>query len=166
LASHEPTSARKQKRYRRWHWTESVNVLDIEVSELMDTGVKDASPEHGSRDERGVARNPLSETHRDEASLHAGHGMVDNQSRHLGLGPSDARGAARNPLSGERPDGDEPLRANDGAVGCEQRHITGRIPTMRVEWHITHWVGAAGSAASRRLSLSNKRWRHLIRLSV
>jgi hypothetical protein len=29
---------------------------------------------------------------------------------------------ARNPLSGERPDGDEPLRANDGAVGCEPRH--------------------------------------------
>jgi hypothetical protein len=48
--------------------------------------------------------------------------MVDDPSRHLGLGPSDARGAARNPLSGERPDGDEPLRANDGAVGCEPRH--------------------------------------------
>jgi hypothetical protein len=71
-------------------------VLDIEVSELMDTGVEDVSPEHGSRAEGGVARNPLSETHRDESSLHAGHGMVANQSRHLGLGPSDARGAARN----------------------------------------------------------------------
>jgi hypothetical protein len=32
------------------------------------------------------------------------------------------RGAARNPLSGERPDGDEPLCANDGAVGCEPMH--------------------------------------------
>jgi hypothetical protein len=48
MASHEPTSARKQKRYWRGHWTESVNVLDIGVSELMDTGVEDASPEHCS----------------------------------------------------------------------------------------------------------------------
>jgi hypothetical protein len=100
LASHEPTSARKQKRYWRGHCTESVNVLDMGVSELMDTGVEDASPEHCSRADRGVARNPLSETHRDESSLNAVHGMVDNQSRHLGLGPSNARGAARNPLSG------------------------------------------------------------------
>jgi hypothetical protein len=84
LASHEPTSARKQKRYWRGHLTESVNVLDIGVSELMDTGVEDASPEHYSRAARGVARNPLSETHRDESSLHAGHGMVDNTSSILG----------------------------------------------------------------------------------
>jgi hypothetical protein len=97
-------------------------VLDIVVSELMDTSVEEASPEHCSRADRGVARNPLSETHRDESSLHAGHGMVDDQSRHLGLGPSDARGAARNPLSGERPDGDEPLCTNAGAVGCEPMH--------------------------------------------
>jgi hypothetical protein len=122
LASHEPTSARKQKRYCRGHWTESVNVRDIGVSELMATGVKDASPEHCSRADRGVARNPLSEAYCDESSLHAGHGMVDDQSRHLGHDSSDARGAARNPLSGERPDGDEPLCANDGAVGCEPRH--------------------------------------------
>jgi hypothetical protein len=122
LASHEPTSTRKQKRYWRGHWTESVNVLDIGVSELMDTCVEDASLEHCSRADRGVARSPLSEIHRDKSSLHTGHGMVDNQSRHLGHGPSDARGAARNPLSGERLDGDEPLCANDGAVGCEPRH--------------------------------------------
>jgi hypothetical protein len=32
-------------------------------SEKMDTGVEDASPEHCSRADRGVARNPLSETH-------------------------------------------------------------------------------------------------------
>jgi hypothetical protein len=96
--SHEPTSARKQKRYWRGHWTESVNVLDIGVSELMDTGVKDASSEHGSRADRGVERNPLSEAQRDVTLLHAGRGMVDNTSRHLGQCPSDARGAARNPL--------------------------------------------------------------------
>jgi hypothetical protein len=85
-------------------------VLYIGVSELMDTGV-DASPEHCSRADRGMARNPLSEAHRDESLLHAGHGMVDDQSRHLGPSPSDARGAACNPLC-----------ANDGAVGCEPRH--------------------------------------------
>jgi hypothetical protein len=120
--SHEPTSARKQKRYWRGYWTESANVLDIGVSELMDTGVEDASPEHCSRADRGVARNALSEAHCDESSLHAGRGMVEDQSRHLGHGLSDERGAVRNQLSGARPDGDEPLRADDGAVGCEPRH--------------------------------------------
>jgi hypothetical protein len=84
----------------------------------MDTGIENASPEHCSRADRGVARNLLSEIHRDESSLHAGHGMVDSTSRHLGHGPNDAREAARNPLSGERPDGDKPLHANDGAVDC------------------------------------------------
>jgi hypothetical protein len=97
-------------------------VLDIGVYELMDSGVEDASPEHCSRADRGVARNSLNKIHRDEPSLHASHGMVDSTSRHIGNGPSDARGAARNPLSGERPDGDEPLSVNHGAVGCEPRH--------------------------------------------
>src|SRR5512145_2183052 len=195
LASHEPTSARKQKRYWRGHWTESVNVLGIGVSELMDTGVEDASPEHSSRADRGVARNPLSEAHEDnESSLHAGHGMVDDQSRHLGHSPSDARGAARNPLSGarcesaaslpadhgvddteswhlgrspsdasgaartpssgaartppsgERHDGDDPLCANNGAIGCEPRH-QGRTLTMRMEWHQIHWVETVSKVA-------------------
>jgi len=88
----------------------------------MGTGVDDASPEHCSRADHGLARNPLNEAHCDESSLHAGNGMVDDQSRHLGHGPNDARGEARNPLRGERPGGDEPLCANVGAVGCEPRH--------------------------------------------
>ncbi|KAJ8566168.1 hypothetical protein ON010_g6957 [Phytophthora cinnamomi] len=37
LASHEPTSTRTQKHFWREHWTESVNVIDIGVSELVDT---------------------------------------------------------------------------------------------------------------------------------
>jgi hypothetical protein len=123
LASHEPTSARKQKRYWRGHWTNSVNVLDIGVSELMDTGVEDASPEHCSRADRGVARNPLSETPRDESSLHAGHGMVNNTSRHLGHGPSDAGGAARNPLSGARHASAASLHAGNGMVDDQARHL-------------------------------------------
>jgi hypothetical protein len=158
LASHEPTSARKQKRYWRGHWTESVNVLDIGVSELMDTGVEDESPEHCSRADRGVARSPLSEIHRDESSLHAGHGI-------RGHGRSDARGAARNPLSGACPDGGEPLRANDGAVGCEPRH-QGEDPDDAGGVAPNPLGGAASIAAPRRLSLSNKRWRHLMRFSV
>jgi hypothetical protein len=131
LASHEPTSARKPKRYWRGHWTESVNALDIGVSELMGTGVEDASPENCSRADRGGTCNPLSETHSDESSLHAGHGMVDNLSRHLGHARSNALGAARNPLSGERPDGEESLRANDGAVAVS-RGIRVGISTMHL----------------------------------
>jgi len=126
LASHEPTSARKPKLYWREHWTESVNVLAILVSELIDTGVEDASPERCSRADRG---------------------------------------AARNPLSGDRPDGGE-SRVPMVARSAGSRSIRGWIPTMPVEWHLTNWVGAASIAAPRRLSLSNKRWRHLMRLSV
>ena len=45
LESHEPTSARKQKRYWRGHWAETVNMLEVGMSELVDTeGVKDVSP--------------------------------------------------------------------------------------------------------------------------
>ncbi|GMF58228.1 unnamed protein product [Phytophthora fragariaefolia] len=61
LASHEPTSAWKQKHFWREHWTETVNVLDIGMSEMMDTeSVVDKSPEHSSWAERGAAHNPLS----------------------------------------------------------------------------------------------------------
>ena len=45
LRSHEPTSARKQKRYWRGHWIETVNMLEVGMSELLDTGgIKDISP--------------------------------------------------------------------------------------------------------------------------
>ncbi|GMG16912.1 unnamed protein product [Phytophthora fragariaefolia] len=37
LSSHEPTSARKQKRFWREHWTEAVNALGIGMPEMMDT---------------------------------------------------------------------------------------------------------------------------------
>uniref|UniRef100_H3GYR8 Reverse transcriptase domain-containing protein n=1 Tax=Phytophthora ramorum TaxID=164328 RepID=H3GYR8_PHYRM len=87
-------------RYWREHWTETVNVLDIGVSELIDTrDVVDKSPEGAAAD-----------------------GMVGSKPRHRGYGPDDARRAARYPLSGERHDGEESLRANDGAVGHEPRH--------------------------------------------
>uniref|UniRef100_H3H286 Integrase catalytic domain-containing protein n=1 Tax=Phytophthora ramorum TaxID=164328 RepID=H3H286_PHYRM len=121
LASHEPTSARKQKRYWLEHWTETVNVLGIVVSELIDThDVVDKSPEGAVR---GAAHNPLSGTRCDnEPSLQAADGMVGRKPRHRGHSPDDARGAARYPLSSERHDGEESLRANDGAVGREPRH--------------------------------------------
>ncbi|GMF68693.1 unnamed protein product [Phytophthora fragariaefolia] len=72
LASHEPTSARKQKRFWREHWTETANVLDIGMSEMMDTeSVVDKSPEQSSWAERGAAHNPLSNARGEAASLHA-----------------------------------------------------------------------------------------------
>ncbi|KAL4144483.1 hypothetical protein PRNP1_013614 [Phytophthora ramorum] len=100
LASHEPTSARKQKRYWREHWTETVNVLDIGVSELIDThDVVDKSPEGAVR---GAARNPLSGTRCDnEPSLQATDGMVGHEPRHPGPSPNDACGVAHNPLGGD-----------------------------------------------------------------
>ncbi|GMF55660.1 unnamed protein product [Phytophthora fragariaefolia] len=82
LASHEPTSARKQKRFWREHWTETVNVLDIGMSEMMDTeSVVDKSPEQSSWAERGAAHNPLSHARGEAASLHAHEGMVGSEPR-------------------------------------------------------------------------------------
>ena len=41
FASHKPTSAVQQKRYWREHEPDSVNGLDIGVSEIIDTDVVD-----------------------------------------------------------------------------------------------------------------------------
>ena len=51
LGSHEPTFARQQKRYWRESLTESVSVLEIEVSDLVDSDVSDNCE---------TARTPLS----------------------------------------------------------------------------------------------------------
>ncbi|GMF52681.1 unnamed protein product [Phytophthora fragariaefolia] len=82
LASHEPTTARKQKRFWHEHWTETVNVQDIGMYQMMDTeSVVDRSPERSSWTERGVARNPLSDARGEAASLHAHEGMVGSEPR-------------------------------------------------------------------------------------
>ncbi|GMF24588.1 unnamed protein product [Phytophthora lilii] len=73
LVSHEPTSGRKQKRYWREHWTETVAVLDIEVSELVDTP---------HQVDMGTEQDLLP--------------------RHHGTHPEDAGGAALIPLTGTR----------------------------------------------------------------
>ncbi|GMF58289.1 unnamed protein product [Phytophthora fragariaefolia] len=101
LASHEPTSARKQKRFWREHWTETVNVLDIGMSEMMDTeSVVDMSPEQSSWAERGAAHNPLSNARGEAASLHAHAGMVGVMPKTQGRSPAVECGVAHNPLSG------------------------------------------------------------------
>ncbi|KAK1936742.1 hypothetical protein P3T76_010177 [Phytophthora citrophthora] len=78
LASHEPTSARKQKRYWREHRAESAMMLEVGVSELVDdTECEDHSPVErvalvdsestcgqSSRTSCGAARTPPSDTGR------------------------------------------------------------------------------------------------------
>ena len=54
LESHKPTFARQQKRYWREPLTDSISVLDIGMSELVDSDVNDISE---------TARTPLSGTH-------------------------------------------------------------------------------------------------------
>ncbi|GMG18399.1 unnamed protein product [Phytophthora fragariaefolia] len=99
LASHEPTSARKQKRFWREHWTETVNVMDIGMSEMMDTeSVVDKSPEQSSWAERGAAHNPLSNARGEAASLHTDGGMDRSPEQSSWT----ERGVARNPLSNAR----------------------------------------------------------------
>ena len=71
LESHEPTFAKKQKRYWREPLTESVSVLDIGVSELLDPLVNENSVEPCSETRSEVARTPLSDTRSDNESLNA-----------------------------------------------------------------------------------------------
>ncbi|GMF54802.1 unnamed protein product [Phytophthora fragariaefolia] len=118
LASHEPTSARKQKRFWREHWTETVNVLDIGMSEMMDTeSVVDKSPEPSSWAERGAAHNPLSNARGEAASLRADGGMDRSPERSSWT----ERGVARNLLSDARGEAAS-LHAHKGMVGSEPRH--------------------------------------------
>ncbi|GMG17192.1 unnamed protein product [Phytophthora fragariaefolia] len=117
-ASHEPTSARKQKRFWREHWTETVNVLDIGMSEMMDTeSVVDKSPEKSSWAERGAAHNPLINARYVAASLRVHEGM----DRSPGRSSWTERGVARNPLSHARGEAAS-LNAHEGTVGSEPRH--------------------------------------------
>ncbi|CAH0519613.1 unnamed protein product [Peronospora belbahrii] len=60
LESHEPTSARKQERFWRGYWTESVNMLDVGISDFVDTvSVEDNSPGRGPMTVDIVVENPL-----------------------------------------------------------------------------------------------------------
>ncbi|GMF60327.1 unnamed protein product [Phytophthora fragariaefolia] len=139
LASHEPTSARKQKRFWREHWTETVNVLDIGMSEMRDTkSVVDKSPKQSSWAERGAAHNPLSnarDARGEAASLHAHEGMVGSEPRHQVCGPNDACGVTQNPLSDARMDDEPSLGAEDGMVGVMPK-TQGRSPA--VECGVAH----------------------------
>ncbi|POM61013.1 reverse transcriptase, partial [Phytophthora palmivora] len=140
LASHEPTSVRTQKRYWREHWTESVFLLDVGVSELENACVGDTSPELGatlttsagpessSLDERGVARNPLGGVGPTrDAPPRVQVDAVGNEPRFHGLRPDDNCVVARTPLSSTRPDG-KLLRARLSVVDGTSRHF-GRGPT-------------------------------------
>ncbi|GMF61072.1 unnamed protein product [Phytophthora fragariaefolia] len=93
LASHEPTSVRKQKRF--WRGTETVNVLDIGMPEMMDTeSVVVTSPEQSSWTERGAVES---------AEQRSRWGSVAACRRRHGQSPERSswteRGVARNPLS-------------------------------------------------------------------
>ncbi|ETO60135.1 hypothetical protein F444_21631 [Phytophthora nicotianae P1976] len=106
LVSHEPTSARKQKRYWREHEVEAAVVLDIGMSELISNKVA-VRP---SEDERGVARKPLSGMDPVEDLPQRGpRAAVDRESRHRGRGPEDAGVVTPSSLSeGHGPHGSEP----------------------------------------------------------
>ena len=84
LGSHEPTFARQQKRYWREPLTESVSVLDIGVSELVDSDVSNNSE---------TARTPLSGTSFDDKPLNAD-SIDDLRSNDLGCDPLPDSGVA------------------------------------------------------------------------
>ena len=120
LESHEPTSARRQKRYWREPLPDLVSVLDIGMSELHDSNiVHDISPELSSSTVCETARTPLSDNHCDNESLNA-ESIVGLEPRHPGLSPSDVCEVARTPLSDVGRGGDS-LNA-ESIVGIEPRH--------------------------------------------
>ncbi|CAI5713542.1 unnamed protein product [Peronospora farinosa] len=72
LESHEPTFARKQKCYWREPLTDSVSVLDIGVSEFLNSDVNINSVEQSSVTPSGTARTPLSDTQSNIETLDVG----------------------------------------------------------------------------------------------
>ncbi|KAG3197541.1 hypothetical protein PC128_g6731 [Phytophthora cactorum] len=102
LVSHEPISARKQKRLWRGHKTESAMVLDIGMSEMVSNKVAMVQ-ERGSQDVRVAARYPRS-----------GAGLV---SYPLLCPDEDKRGVVRNPLSGTDLVNDLLLRVSESRRG-------------------------------------------------
>ncbi|KAI9988522.1 hypothetical protein PInf_021953 [Phytophthora infestans] len=117
LVSHEPISARKQKRFWREHEAEAAVVQDIGTSEVVSNEVA-VCPEGV----RGAARYPLS-----------GAGQVNDQL--LGHG-EDERGVARNPLSGTDLVDGLPLRGPRVAIAAS-RGIMGAAQAMQVRASVT-----------------------------
>ncbi|KAG2799824.1 hypothetical protein PC112_g20737 [Phytophthora cactorum] len=129
LVSHEPTSARKQKRFWRGHEAESSMVLDIGMSELVSNEVA-VVPERGSLDVRGAARYPRSGVSQiNDSPLRGPRGTVDRRSRHHGRSPGDAGGVAPIPLSeGHGPHGSElrVSRETDSSLRTDSAVAPGR----------------------------------------
>ena len=135
LESHDPTSARKQKRYWCEPLTESVSVLDIGMSELVESDdVKDISREQGSLTVSETARTPLSDTRCDSESLNA-ESIVGQRLSHQGLCPADERGVTRK-YSLSDVDGDvNALKVISDIVGSLPRHLDDAL-----KCHVLHWV--------------------------
>ncbi|KAG2978241.1 hypothetical protein PC120_g25355 [Phytophthora cactorum] len=110
LVSHEPTSARKQKRFWRGHEAESAMMLAIGMSELVSNEIA-VVHERGSQDVRGAARSPWS-----------GAVLVSDP---LLCRDEDVRGVARNPLSGTDLVNDLPLRAPESRRGVARNPPSG-----------------------------------------
>ena len=122
LESHEPTSARNQKRYWRESLAENVSVLNIGMSELVDSDdVKDVSIEQSSICDSEAARTPISDSLCESNVLNA-ESIPDQASSHRGLNPSNDRGVARKyPLSDVGRDSDA-LNVSIVVVGEIPRH--------------------------------------------
>ena len=134
LESHEPTFARQQKRYWREPLTEDFNVLDIGITELMNSNVNDVCPEPVSATNSGTARTPLSDTHCDNESLHA-ESMVGSGPSHQGCNPSDVSEVAREipPTEGGR--NDTSLNVGNDIVGNKPEH-SGKAHIMHVKCYV------------------------------
>ncbi|CAH0518847.1 unnamed protein product [Peronospora belbahrii] len=95
LESHEPTSARKQKLFWRGYCTESVNMLDVKISDFVDTvSFEDNSPGRGPVTVDSVVENPLDGTYdmcheNDVTSLNTVSGVGGFKPRCQDMSPSD-----------------------------------------------------------------------------
>ncbi|CAH0522642.1 unnamed protein product [Peronospora belbahrii] len=95
LESHEPTSARNQKRFWRDYWTELINMLDVGISDFVDTvSVEDNSPGRGPMTGDSVVENPLDGTYdmcheNDVTSINTVSGVGVCKLRCQDMSPSD-----------------------------------------------------------------------------
>ncbi|KAG3183294.1 hypothetical protein PC128_g14230 [Phytophthora cactorum] len=154
LVSHEPTSAKKQKRFWRGHEDESAMVLDIGMSELVSNEVA-VVPERDSQDVRGATRYPRSGVSQvNHSPLRGPRGTVDRRSRHHGRSPGDAGGVAPIPLSeGHGPHGSElrVSRDTDSSLRTD-----GAVAPGRGDGDVTTPTSSGRSRSRRRMRMRRR----------
>ena len=121
LEIHEPTFGRQQMHYWREPLTEDANVLDIGMSELINSNVNDMNIERISFAVFKESYTPLSDTSCDNDSLHAP-SMVGLGPSHKGSDSHDASAVAREITQSEDGRDGTSLNVDKNVFGKQPEH--------------------------------------------